>query len=126
MANAFERQIRLERRYLTASFALTYLRPRAERDATILRPAGLSPRDVTNTLLDLEAVYTVRLFSEFEATLRSVAKSIWPRHHSAGRTVTILINRISARHHVVNDASEDAHEVRRFEMQSFTVPMEFA
>jgi len=114
MANAFERQIRLERRYLTAAFALSYLRPRAAQDPTILRPAGLSPRDVSATLLDLEAVYIVRLFSEFEATLRSVAKSLWPRHSSAARPVTALINRIAARNHVVNDVSEDAHDVRRF------------
>jgi hypothetical protein len=112
--DAFERQVRLERRFTTTAFALNDLRPRVAPDPAILAPAGLAPRDVVDALSDLEAVYTVRLFSEFEATVRSVVRTLWPMLDLSRRTVRSLMDRVAARHHVVFDVLDDAHAVRRF------------
>lgn len=114
MADAFERQTRLERHFVTVAFALHDLRPRVARDPMVLAPVGLSPRDVNEALADLEAVYTVRLFSEFEATIRSVVRSLWPNLDLSRRTVRSLMDRVAARHHVVSDVLDAAHAVRRY------------
>lgn len=113
MANAFERQIRLERGYRTAAFALGELQRRVRRESSILVKAGLSPRDVAETLAELESVFIVRLFSEFEASVRGVAHLLWPNTPLHRQPVRTVMDRLAARHHMVADVLEDAHSVRQ-------------
>lgn len=75
--------------------------------------AGFTLRDLRDALRDLEALYTVRLVSIFEAALVSFARASRLNLRAGRRTMYDLMRRVAARAKLPADVLDNADGVRR-------------
>jgi uncharacterized protein (DUF2164 family) len=99
----------VEREHAAARFAVEFLLDSTQRDVTLL-VADLRIRDLKNAAERLEGTYIVRLFAEFEASLRTY----WTSVRGADPPVRTrdLIDGVAARRKIPFDAIQHAHTVR--------------
>ena len=102
-----------ENEYHIASLALRRLREAVGADQAILRDEHLSAAHLLVCQRNLEPTYVVRLFAEFEASLRTY----WRDFRKLGTWSTIgaetLIGSVAAYHSIPEDAVLLTNEVRR-------------
>lgn len=110
---SLQRVTAAENEYRTAALALRRLRNAVGADQAILRDEELSVAHVLVCQRNLEATYVVRLFAEFEASLRAY----WRDFRKRGSWNTVgaetLIGSVAAYHVVPEDAVLLTNEVRR-------------
>lgn len=102
----------VERQYEAASLAITSFTDRLRTDPTALGDSGLAMQDVQELRANLEATYLIRLFAEFEATLREAWRRAYGRRSRPA--MEQLMNSIAARCLLPQDWNDDAHEVRQY------------
>src|SRR5258708_1052180 len=91
----------VEREYRVARLALTNLNVAARIDPTMLAGEELKPSDAASAAANLEMTFLLRLFAEFEATLREV----WDRCFRQTTTPPMrdLIDSVAARRTVPDE-----------------------
>jgi hypothetical protein len=113
-ARAYDRLQAIQQQFHVAATAVSRLARDLRQDPAALRKEGLLPGDVVRCGARLEETYIVRLFSEFEATLRSACRALWPRMAFGRTPVRTLMNRLAARQSIVFDIHDRAHDVRKY------------
>lgn len=103
----------VEREFLAVRFAMTRLLGMIERDPTELA-GDLRIRDVQAASAHLEMTYFIRLFAEFDGSLRSFWRSAV---RETSPVAEVLLNQVAARRQVPADLCEQAHQVRLFRNQ---------
>lgn len=101
----------VEREYSATRFAADQLLDRVRQDSTSL-VGELRVHDVQNASDHLEGTYIIRLFAEFETSLR-VFRSASRTKDPPSRTRDLLES-VAARTSVPNDWLKDAHDVREY------------
>lgn len=114
---AFSRLERIEREFRAAQLGLARLESDAARDSRVTAERGLAPSEVRMARERLEQTYVVRMFAEFEATLRRLTRRLWPPAGLGRRGIKTIMDRLAARLYIVNDVLADAHSVRKFRNQ---------
>ena len=110
-ANRIRRIKLIEVEYLATRFSMSRLLADMTRDSTILQPVSpVKPRDVRGAALRLESTFIVRVFAEFETSLRFHWSSTRPTDPPY-RTQD-LINGVAARNRIAERTKENAHIVR--------------
>jgi len=98
----------VEREYIATRLATDRLKQHAKDDPAVLA-GGLRLRDVETASDRLEGTYIIRLFAEFETSLRHFMTDFGYR---MPRQVESLISRVRDRANVAKDHALRAHEVR--------------
>jgi hypothetical protein len=101
----------VEREYRAVRLAADRLRHDVDHAATALRN-DLRVRDLRAASDRLEGTYVIRLFAEFEASLRSLWRA--SRKKEPPSRTRDLLDGIGAQHRISNDLIADAHQVRRY------------
>jgi hypothetical protein len=101
----------IEREYGVASVAMSVLGDALRRDPSVLARRSLRPRDFAQTSANLEATYLVRLFAEFESTLRDVWRVL--AHRRTQPRTGDLIAAIATRRGVPVDSYNLVDRVRQ-------------
>lgn len=100
----------VQREFETAAVAIDALGARFKVDPSALASYGLTKRDFHKLQQNLEATYLVRLFAEFETTLRSAWTHAF--HRVSHPRITDLHNSIAARRSIPERWLDAVHEVR--------------
>lgn len=98
--------------YETAVVAIAAFGERLTADPSLLSQYGLRQRDFRTLKANLEQTYAVRLFAEFETSIRSVWAEAFKR--KSYPSATALLNGIAARRSIPQQRLDDVHEVRRY------------
>lgn len=101
----------VEREHSAVRYATDYLLNAARHDPSIVDRV-LRVRDVQDAGAELEGTYVIRIFAEFEASLRT----FWfaSRGADAPSRTRDLVDGVGARRKVPHDAIQNAHTVREF------------
>ena len=113
-SNKFEWLTRVkavEREHVAVRYATDYLVNAVHHDPTIL-DRDLRVRDVKEAVEQLEGTYVIRLFAEFETSLRTFW--IVSRGNDPPSRTRDLLDGIGARRKVPHDTIENAHAVREY------------
>jgi hypothetical protein len=105
-----ERIKAVEREFFSARIAVDRLQSAAVADPTVLG-RGPKPKDLVAAGTNLEGTYVIRMFAEFESTIRSYWRTIHPQAHP---TVSVLLNRVGDRRQIPTDAIAAAQGVREY------------
>lgn len=100
----------VELEYGSARFAVDNLL-KAMKRGTIKLDTHLQPRDIYRTLKNLEWVYIVRIFAEFESILRLFLQS---RKLKTPFSARAMIDRVAARANIGDAVLLNAHRMRVF------------
>jgi hypothetical protein len=101
----------VEREHTAVKFAADFLL-QAARENPVLLDRVLRVRDVEESIEQLEGTYVIRLFAEFEASLRRYW--IAARGTDPPSRTRDLLDGIGARRRVPDDTIRNAHSVREF------------
>jgi hypothetical protein len=101
----------VEREHSAVRYATDHLLTAAKNDSTILDRV-LRVRDVQDAVERLEGTYVIRLFAEFETSLRTFWVS--SRRAAAPSRTRDLLDGVAAKCKVPHDKIQDAHTVREF------------
>lgn len=101
----------VEREHAAVRYATDYLLTAARLDTTILNHV-LRVRDIEESVKQLEGTYIIRLFAEFETSLR--AFWISSRQNDPPSRARDLLDGVGAKRKVPTDAIDNAHSVREF------------
>lgn len=104
----------VEREFQAAELASRYLLEQIAAGAITLRQ-DLRPRDFHRMIANLENTYILRLFAEFESSLRIAWKTLYLRNTQPDTIV--LIARIGARSEIPNVVIQYAQSVREYRNQ---------
>ena len=101
----------IEHEYRVARLAMRNLDVLARHDPTILDP-DMRVRGIRSAIDNLGNTYAIRLFAEFETSLRL----FWgtTRNEPEPRSIAEIIDRIAARHRIGHDELANAHRARQF------------
>jgi len=101
----------VEREHLATRFAVDRLLNLVRQDPTAL-VHELRIHDIENASVRLEGTYIIRLFAEFETSLRM----FWSASRAKGppSRTRDLLNGVAARRRIPDDRVEGAHEVRDY------------
>lgn len=110
-ADLISRVKQVEREYYAMDWAVNLLIDQIRR-GEISMEINLKLRDVTAASQRSEATYIIRLFSEFEATLRLYWSST--RQKNPPLRTRDLIDSIGTRNKVANSTLTEAHRIRDF------------
>jgi hypothetical protein len=113
-STAYDRVQSIQVQFRVAATAVARLTHDLQVDPTIARKARFFHSDVRLCGANLEETYIVRMFSEFEATVRKICRSLWPNANFSRTPARILIDRIAARQQVLFDVLDRAHDVRKY------------
>jgi hypothetical protein len=113
-AGPYDRLQTIQQQFRVAASAVSGLLRDLRQDPAALRSEGLLPSDVARCGGRLEETYIVRLFSEFEATIRNACKALWPRMAMGRTPVRTLMDRLAARQSIVFDIHDRTHDVRKY------------
>jgi hypothetical protein len=102
----------VEREFIAAELAVECLQRLAGLNPTLLADRGLRPRNVRAFADNMEATYLIRLFAEFEATLRDVWKNGYKRRTEP--PTRSLIDGVAARCGVPRPDLNAVHVVRHY------------
>ncbi len=102
----------VEDEYNAAKVAVARLIEEAGKDPTVLQDAGLRPRDLQDCLDRLENTYVLRLFAEFEGSLRRYWKWVRNRDRLPKVRMYHLLRHVASKHTVPADVVENADRVR--------------
>lgn len=102
----------VEREYEAAALAIGLFGDRLRTDPTALGDSGLAIQDFQELRANLQSTYLIRLFAEFEATLREA----WRRAYRRASTPPMeqLMEAIAARCVMQQDWRDQAHAVREY------------
>lgn len=101
----------VEREHTATRFAIDYLLNAVQQDSTALK-GNLRVRDVNESASRLEGTYTIRLFAEFETSLRT----FWvaSRGKDPPSRTRDLLDGVAARRRIPLDRIQNAHAVREY------------
>jgi len=97
------------RQYQALTQATKHFRLAAKKDPTILREK-ITPRDIEEAENNLEGIFIVRVYAEFETGLRDYWDTVRPTHPMMG----ILMDSVAAQRKVPASVSKNAHLVREY------------
>ncbi|MBP3955845.1 hypothetical protein J8F10_11170 [Gemmata sp. G18] len=107
-----ERVRAIEREFWAAAFAANLLDEALQKDSGLLAAEAFKVPDVRNWKKNLEGTYLIRMFAEFEATLRDVWARFFKR--DTHPRMVDLIDAIAGYQFVPDDVIDGAHAVRRY------------
>ena len=99
----------VERDYLSASWAMDAFIQSADQNVLLVKP-GLRIVDFKKSREGLEGTYLIRLFVEFEVSLRTY----WTSLRNTHPPMKVLIDRLGSRFKVPFDPLRDTHQVREY------------
>ena len=113
---AYEALNWVQNQYEASRFALTSLLRVVSKDPTVLprQPHQIRPSHVRDAAANLEDTYLLRLFAEFESTLRNYWASIRPSPRVRRTRIEILINRVAAWQDIPDLIIDHVHAVREY------------
>ena len=109
---AIDRIKSVEREHKATRFATEYLLNALRHDASPLQIENLRVRGVYNAGEQLEGTYLIRLFAEFETSLRSFLHDVGAKRPPA-RTRDLL-DRVAAKCRISHAQIRNAHAVREY------------
>jgi len=101
----------VEREHTAMRFASEYLLNAVQQDPTALK-GNLRVRDVNESVERLEGTYTIRLFAEFETSLRTYWLA--SRITDPPSRTRDLLDGVAARCRIPHDHIQNAHAVREY------------
>lgn len=101
----------VEKEYQIALIAIDRFRSEVMRDVTILS-SDIRVRDVRRTIEQLEGTYIIRMFAEFETSLRKFWNRHRPAQHKKQTPAEILVDHVGSQISVPDDAIAEVHRVR--------------
>jgi len=108
----WQRRIKsVDREYAASRLAIDRLLVDAADDPNIIKEQ-LQVREIKTASDELEATYIVRLFSEFETSLRAYWRSV--RHTRPPRQARNLVDGVAVRARVPYEFVANAHSVREY------------
>ncbi len=98
--------------FLAALAAITRYYAQCMSDPTLVDEQAFTPSDIRDSRDNIGDIYLVRMFADFEQTLRHCWQSSFRRNsHPMAR---VLVDSIAARSYVPADSLARVHEVRNY------------
>ncbi len=110
----FERIKGVEDEFVVSRLALARLQEDVRFDPEPLHRTGKTQASLRDSRNNLEKTYVVRLFAEFEASVRQIYMRIRSRLRSPRGRVTLIMNAITSHSGMGADALVGAHQVREY------------
>ncbi len=112
LKDRFERLKAVDRMVLAARYAFAYYLGYSEKDPSLLTQAQLRIRDIRDSAAELDDTFLIRVFAEFEMTLRDYWHNAL--RHATEPAVSILIDRIASKRYVRYDDLKSVHQIREY------------
>lgn len=111
----FFKEVRsVENEFAAARLALSRLRSDVQTDPTVLHRTNVEQGQVRQAHNKLEGTYLVRMFSEFEMTLRAYLKVRRGTATLSRMGAEQLVNRVAGLGNIPTDRVTDVHGVREY------------